>query len=254
MQNESNNGAFIRFEHVRKAFDQKVIYTDLDLDIVKGETITIIGGSGTGKSVMLKLLLGLMRPEKGKILFDGKNVVTMGLNELIHVRKRVGMLFQGGALFDSMSVEDNVAYPVREHFPDYEDDKVAKIVKEKLEVVGLPDTGPMMPSDLSGGMKKRVALARALATDPEVVLYDEPTTGLDPSNTNRINELIIDLQKRFHVTSVVVTHDMASAFKISNRLALLYNKKIEFVGTKQEIDASDNDVVKRFIQGEIGEI
>lgn len=247
-------GVLIKFDHVRKAFGQNVIYTDLDLEILKGETITIIGGSGTGKSVMLKLLLGLLRPEGGRIFFDGADVVTMVLPELIKVRRRVGMLFQGGALFDSMSVADNVAYPLHEHFPDYDEAKVAKIVKEKLAVVGLPDVGPMMPSDLSGGMKKRVALARAIATDPEVVLYDEPTTGLDPTNTNRINELIIDLQKKFGVTSIVVTHDMASAFKVSNRLALLYNKKIEFVGTKQEIDQSDNEVVQKFIHGEIGEL
>jgi phospholipid/cholesterol/gamma-HCH transport system ATP-binding protein len=225
----------------------------LSLDIFKGETITIIGGSGTGKSVMLKLLLGLMKPDKGDIFFDKEDVVGLELPKLIKVRKRVGMLFQGGALFDSMNVADNVSYPLREHYPDYDEEKLAKIVKEKLEVVDLPGIQLMMPSDLSGGMKKRVALARAIATDPEVVLYDEPTTGLDPTNTNRINDLILDLQKKFSVTSIVVTHDMNSAFKVSNRLALLYDKKIEFVGTKQEIDRSDNQVVRKFIQGEIGE-
>jgi len=244
---------FICFQHVQKAFDEKVIYTDLDLEIQKGETITIIGGSGTGKSVMLKLFLVLLRPESGKIMFDGKDVLTLKNEDLITARKRVGMLFQGGALFDSMTVFDNVAYPLHEHFKDYSEEKIARIVHEKLEVIGLPDTADMMPSDLSGGMKKRVALARAIATDPEVILYDEPTTGLDPTNTNRINELILDLQKRFKVTSIVVTHDMASAFTVSDRLALLYNKKIEFVGTKDEIDRSDNKVVKKFISGQIGE-
>lgn len=245
--------AFIRYEHIAKSFGPKVIYKDLCLDIVKGETITIIGGSGTGKSVMLKLLLGLMRPDEGKIFFDGKDVVGMKEEELIQVRKRVGMLFQGAALFDSMSVFDNVSYPLREHFKNYDETKLKEIVHEKLSVVGLPDTAAMMPADLSGGMKKRVALARALATDPEVILYDEPTTGLDPTNTNRIDELIISLQKKFKVTSIVVTHDMKSAFKISDRLALLYNKKIEFVGNKGEIDRSDNMIVKKFIAGEIGE-
>ncbi len=244
---------FIRLEHIKKAFDKNVIYKDLTLDIRKGETITIIGGSGTGKSVMLKLMLGLMKPESGKILFDGEDVVEMDEEEIIKVRKRVGMLFQGGALFDSMTVADNVAYPIREHYRDYDEEKISKIVKEKLEVVDLPETLEMMPSDLSGGMKKRVALARALATDPEVILYDEPTTGLDPTNTNRINDLILSLQKKFKVTSIVVTHDMNSAFKVSNRLALLYDKKIEFVGTKDEIDRAQNDVVKKFINGEIGE-
>ena len=246
--------ALIKFSHVKKAFDSNVIYTDLELDIFKGETITIIGGSGTGKSVMLKLLLGLMRSDGGKIFFDGQDVIPMPLPDLIKMRKRVGMLFQGGALFDSMSVADNIAYPLREHYPDYTEEKLASIVKEKLDVVGLPGIEDMMPSDLSGGMKKRVALARAIATDPEVVLYDEPTTGLDPTNTNRINDLILDLQKKFKVTSVVVTHDMASAFKVSDRLALLNNKKIEFVGTKKEVQDSTNQVVQRFIHGEIGEL
>ncbi|MFO1464546.1 MAG: ABC transporter ATP-binding protein [bacterium] len=244
---------FIHFQHVKKAFDEKVIYTDLDLEIHKGETITIIGGSGTGKSVMLKLLLVLMRPEAGQILFDGKDVLGMKDEELIGIRKRVGMLFQGGALFDSMTVFDNVAYPLYEHYKEYSEEKIARIVHEKLEVIGLPETADMMPADLSGGMKKRVALARAIATDPEVILYDEPTTGLDPTNTNRINDLILDLQRRFKVTSIVVTHDMASAFKVSNRLALLYNKRIEFVGNKEQIDKSDNVVVKKFISGQIGE-
>ena len=246
--------AFIQFQHVKKSFNSKQVYTDLDLEIKKGETITIIGGSGSGKSVMLKLLLHLMEVDGGKILVDGEDVVTMNPDQLINLRHRFGMLWQGGALFDSMTVRENVAYPLRENFKEYDEDKIFKIVAEKLEVVGLPETADMMPSDLSGGMKKRISLARAIATDPEVILYDEPTTGLDPTNTNRINELIINLQKRFKVTSIVVTHDMASAFKVSNRLALLYNKKIEFVGTKEEIDKSQNDVVKRFIHGEIGDL
>ncbi len=245
--------AFIEFRHVYKSFDQNVIYTDLNLEFFKGETITIIGGSGTGKSVMLKLLLGLMKPDSGQIFFDGDDVVEMTLPELIKMRKRTGMLFQGGALFDSMTVEENIAYPIREHFPHYEEDRIAKMVREKLAVVDLPGTQNMMPADLSGGMKKRVALARALATDPEVILYDEPTTGLDPTNTHRINDLIVDLQKKFGVTSIVVTHDMTSAFKVSDRLALLYDKKIEFVGTKKEVDQSTNRVVQKFIHGEIGE-
>ncbi|HCU25684.1 MAG TPA: ABC transporter ATP-binding protein [Deltaproteobacteria bacterium] len=244
---------FIRFEHIKKAFDEKVVYQDLCLNIEKGETITIIGGSGTGKSVMLKLLLALMKPDAGAIFFDGEDVVKMQGDDLNKVRKRVGMLFQGAALFDSMSVFDNVAYPILEHFKEYGEEKIASIVAEKLSVVGLPDTADMMPADLSGGMKKRVALARAIATDPEVILYDEPTTGLDPTNTNRINQLIRDLQKKFQVTSIVVTHDMNSAFTVSDRLALLYDKKIEFVGSKNDIDKSDNKVVKRFIAGEIGE-
>jgi phospholipid/cholesterol/gamma-HCH transport system ATP-binding protein len=246
--------AFIQFQHIQKAFNSNVVYTDLDLEINKGETITIIGGSGTGKSVMLKLLLRLLEVDGGDIFIGGESVVNMDPDKLIQMRRRFGMLWQGGALFDSMTVKENVAYPLRENFKEYSEAKISQIVKEKLEVVGLPETAQMMPADLSGGMKKRISLARAIATDPEVVLYDEPTTGLDPTNTNRINELIINLQARFKVTSIVVTHDMASAFKVSDRLALLYNKKIEFVGTKGEVDHSDNEIVRRFIEGEIGEL
>ena len=199
----------------------------------------------------LKLLLGVMKPDKGDILFKGQSVVEMEEEAVIKMRSHIGMLFQGAALFDSLTVEENVAYPILEHYK-YADEKVRRIVREKLAVVGLDDTEDMYPADLSGGMKKRVGLARAIATNPEVILYDEPTTGLDPANTNRIAELILKLQKELKVTSVVVTHDMATAFKISNRLALLHNKKIEFVGTVDEVKRSRNPVVQNFIAGEIG--
>lgn len=244
--------AFIRFENIWKKFEDNAVYCGLSLDIQKGETMTIIGGSGTGKSVMLKMLLGLIKPDKGNIYFDGKNVLEMDHSQLIAMRKRVGMLFQGAALFDSLSVADNVAYPLREHF-DYDEAKIEKIVKEKLDVVGLKESIDKMPSDLSGGMKKRVGLARAIATDAEVILYDEPTTGLDPTNTNRIDDLIVSLQERFKVTSIVVTHDMQSAFRVSDRLALIYDKKIEFVGTVDEVKGSDNKIVMQFIEGQIGQ-
>ncbi len=246
--------SFIEFRHVKKSFGDNCVYTDLCLDILKGETITIIGGSGTGKSVMLKLLLRLIEVDDGDIFFDGQSILPLSVDQMNEVRKRVGMLWQGAALFDSMTVGENVAYPIREHFRDYEEEKISSIVGEKLEVVGLKGIEAMMPADLSGGMKKRVSLARALATNPEVILYDEPTTGLDPTNTQRINDLILHLQKRFSVTSIVVTHDMASAFKVSDRLALLYNKKIEWVGTRAEIEHADNKVVQQFIHGEIGEL
>jgi phospholipid/cholesterol/gamma-HCH transport system ATP-binding protein len=248
----SDTTPFIRFENVRKAFGKNEVFRDLTLDIFRGETITIIGGSGTGKSVLLKILLGLMKPDDGKIFFDGEDVCQMDQKALIHMRKRIGMLFQGAALFDSLTVAENIAYPLHEHF-DYDEEKIAKIVHDKLSVVGLPGIENVMPSDLSGGMKKRVGLARAIATDPEVILYDEPTTGLDPTNTNRIDELILDLQKRFKVTSLVVTHDMASAFMVSDRLALIYNKKNEYVGTKEEVRESKNKIVQNFIRGQIGE-
>lgn len=224
----------------------------MTLDIVKGETMTIIGGSGTGKSVMLKLFLGLIKPDSGKILLDGHDVLKMNHQELLKMRRRVGMLFQGAALFDSLDVYDNVAYPVQENFQ-YPEEDITRIVREKLALVGLSGIEHVMPSDLSGGMKKRVGLARAIATEPEVILYDEPTTGLDPTNTNRIDDLILALQKQLKVTSLVVTHDMSSAFKISDRLALIHNRQIEFVGTKEEVRNSKNDIVQRFIHGQIGE-
>jgi phospholipid/cholesterol/gamma-HCH transport system ATP-binding protein len=243
---------FISFQNIDKSFGENQVYKDLNLDIFKGETITIIGGSGTGKSVMLKLLLGVLPSDEGKIFFDGHDVCEMEGKALIQMRKRIGMLFQGAALFDSLTVKENVAYPIREHF-DYDEEKISQIVAEKLSVVGLPGIEGMMPADLSGGMKKRVGLARAIATDPEVILYDEPTTGLDPTNTNRIDHLILDLQRRFKVTSIVVTHDMASAFQVSDRLALIYDKKIEYVGSKDQVKNSTNKIVQQFINGQIGE-
>jgi phospholipid/cholesterol/gamma-HCH transport system ATP-binding protein len=244
--------SFIEFIGLEKAFGDKKIYKGVSLKVEKGETITVLGGSGTGKTVMLKMLLGLMSPDAGQILFDGKDVVTMNDDEILHVRRRVGMLFQGGALFDSLSVKENVAYPIREHFR-HSEEEIARLVAEKLELVGLPGTEEMAPSDLSGGMKKRVALARAIATSPEVILYDEPTTGLDPTNTRRIDNVIRDLQAKLDVTSIVVTHDIQSAFLISDRLALLYDGKIKFVGSKSEVKHADDPVVQGFIKGDMGD-
>ncbi len=241
---------FIEFIDIDKSFGDHLVYDGVSLSIRKGETITVLGGSGTGKTVLLKTLLGLMKPDKGKVLFDGKDVVTMDDEGIHSVRRRVGMLFQGGALFDSLSVKENVAYPLREHFR-YPEDKIDSIVAEKLAMVGLPGIESMSPTDLSGGMKKRVALARSIATDPEVILYDEPTTGLDPTNTHRIDNLILDLQAKLKVTSIVVTHDIASAFAISDRLALLYRAKIHFVGTKDEVQNSKDPIVQNFIRGEM---
>lgn len=245
--------AIIGFKGVSKAFGDHEILKNMDLEVRAGETLTIIGGSGSGKSVTLKMLLGLILPDEGSIFFKGRNIVEMTENELIEMRSHIGMLFQGAALFDSLTVFENVAYPLREHHA-YTEEELQKIVAEKLDLVGLPKTEKMMPADLSGGMKKRVGLARAIATNPEVILYDEPTTGLDPANTNRIDELIKRLQELMKVTSIVVTHDMASAFKISNRLALLHNKKIEFVGNVEEVKHSRNPVVQNFIRGDIGQI
>ena len=240
----------IEFKNVSKSFGRKKVLDRVSLSIQKGETITIMGGSGTGKSVFLKLLLGVIYPESGEIFFKGEDVTRMSEDQLVKMRKQIGMLFQGAALFDSLSVAENIAYPLREHF-DYTEAELSKIIAEKLQMVGLSGIEKMHPSELSGGMKKRVGLARAIATDPEVILYDEPTTGLDPANTNRINRLIQELQGQLKVTSVVVTHDMESAFTVANRIALLSKQHFVYIGTKEDAAKSADPVVQAFIHGEL---
>ncbi|MBI2343207.1 MAG: ATP-binding cassette domain-containing protein [Deltaproteobacteria bacterium] len=243
--------SIIVLERVSKAFNGTRVLSDFSLAIDPGETMTILGGSGTGKSVTLKLILGLLRPDQGRILFRGTDVGTMDEQTLNGMRKQIGMLFQGGALFDSLSVRENIAYPLREHFRHHDEMEIGKIVAHSLSLVGLPGVEQMMPVDLSGGMRKRVALARAIATRPAVILYDEPTTGLDPANTQRINRLIRELQTKLEVTSIVVTHDMESAFQVTDRMALLYNRRVEFVGTVEEVRSSSIPVVQNFIHGHL---
>jgi phospholipid/cholesterol/gamma-HCH transport system ATP-binding protein len=240
----------IRFKGVRKAFGPKVIYAGLDLSINKGEVLTICGGSGVGKSVMLKMLIGLLRADRGSILFDGKEVTEMDEQDLAVVRQRIAMLFQSAALFDSLSVGDNVGYGLDEHFryrmkPAERNERVAWA----LGLVGLPGIEEMQPSDLSGGMRKRVGLARAIAVRPEVLLYDEPTTGLDPINTARVNHLIMGLQERLNITSIVVTHDMKSAFTISDRIAMVHSARVIACGTVDEFRSSTDPRVSDFIEG-----
>jgi len=238
----------IRAKNLYKSFGDTVVFEGMELDINEGEVITIIGRSGTGKSVFLKHLMGIMKPDRGEIYYDGKNVVGMREKDLNEVRKDFGMLFQGSALFDSLSVKENVGFHFYEYtrMPEYD---IIEIVKEKLKMVGLPGVENMSPAELSGGMKKRVGLARAIATEPRVVLYDEPTTGLDPIMADVINDLILKLQKELTITSIVVTHDMVSAYKISDRIAMLYKGKIIEVGSPEEIRNTKNEVVKQFITG-----
>jgi phospholipid/cholesterol/gamma-HCH transport system ATP-binding protein len=240
----------IQFRGVRKAFGPKVIYDGLDLDVRAGESLTIIGGSGVGKSVMLKMLIGLLKVDAGAILFHGQDITKMGPIELGKVRQSIGMLFQGAALFDSISVGANVAYGLHEHFHHkMSQTEIEERVAWALGLVGLPGIEEMRPSDLSGGMKKRVGLARAMAVRPEVILFDEPTTGLDPINTTRINHLICGLREALSITSIVVTHDMASAFLISDRLAMVYRGRIVAQGTPEQFKAIDNQRVSDFIHG-----
>jgi phospholipid/cholesterol/gamma-HCH transport system ATP-binding protein len=240
----------IRFRDVRKAFGEKVIYRKLDLDVLKGETLTIMGGSGVGKSVMLKLLIRLLEADGGSVTFHGEEVTKMSDAQIAVVRQRIAMLFQGAALFDSISVGENVAYGLHEHYrQQMTDAQIRDRVNWALSLVGLPGIEAMRPADLSGGMKKRVGLARAIATQPEVLLYDEPTTGLDPINTARINHLIKGLKAALKVTSIVVTHDMGSAFEISDRMAMVYRGEIILSGTPSEFRASTDPRVRDFIHG-----
>jgi phospholipid/cholesterol/gamma-HCH transport system ATP-binding protein len=218
--------------------------------VKRGEVLTICGGSGVGKSVMLKMLIGLLKADRGSIEFDGKEVTTMREEDLAIVRQRIAMLFQSGALFDSLNVGDNVGYGLDEHFrnkmtPAERNDRVAWA----LGLVGLPGIEEMAPADLSGGMRKRVGLARAIAVQPEVLLYDEPTTGLDPINTARVNHLIVGLQERLKITSVVITHDMKSAFTISDRIAMVHSMRIIACDTVDNFRASTDPRVSDFIEG-----
>ena len=240
----------VRFRHVRKAFGPKVIFHDLTLDLLRGETITIMGGSGTGKSVCLKMLIGLLTADGGEIYVGDQDVTKMNDEQLTEVRRRVAYLFQGAALFDSLSVGENVAYGLREQFWDkMTEEEIQGRVAQSLTLVGLPGIEGMRPSDLSGGMKKRVGLARTLALQPEVILYDEPTTGLDPINTARINHLIMGIQRALKITSVVVTHDMGTAFTVSDRLAMIGRGRILLVGTKDDFKNTRNPAVRDFIEG-----
>ncbi|HDH96361.1 MAG TPA: ABC transporter ATP-binding protein [Proteobacteria bacterium] len=242
----------IEYRDVHKAFGDNVVFAGMNLEVFRGETITIMGGSGIGKSVALKLLIGLLKPEQGQIFVDGQDVVPLGERELLQVRRKVGMLFQGAALFDSITVGENVAYPLREQF-NLSEDEIQERVSKYLGMVGLEGVEDLMPSELSGGMKKRVGLARAIATEPKIILYDEPTTGLDPYNTRRINELIIKMQRELNVTSIVVTHDVASALMVSDRIALIHRKKIATVRTVEEIRRNEDSLLDAFMKGRLEE-
>lgn len=249
---DPSSGVIIRYESVSKAFGTKRIYDSLDLDIRSGETTTIIGGSGTGKSVLLKCLIGLMYPDAGHIWFEGRDVTTLSEHEMRAIRKKVAMVFQGAALFDSLSVGENIAYPLREQQPELTDAEVATRVAKNLEMVNLPGIEALRPSDLSGGMRKRVGLARAIAVEPEVILFDEPTTGLDPISVQIIDELILSLKQKLGSTQIVVTHDMESAFRVSDRIAMLSRRKIVEHGTVSQMKASRHPDVRAFFDARVG--
>lgn len=228
-------------------YGERVILGDVNLTIKKGETMVVIGPSGSGKSTLLKLLIGLARPTSGQVWVDGKELSRMKDKELDEARLGMGMVFQYSALFDSMSVGENVAFGLRQH-TDMKEDDIRHIVEERLAGVGLAGLADAMPNELSGGMKKRVGLARALAFKPNIILYDEPSSGLDPIMSRKIDELILETQAKFGVTSVVVTHDMESAYRIADRIAVLYEGRFVQIGTPDEIRESDHPYVQEFVR------
>jgi len=238
----------IEIRNLQKSFNGKTVLRKIDLDIPKSKTQIIIGRSGSGKSVLLKHIIGLIRPDRGEIFVDGEEICGLGTAELYRVRKKFGMLFQSSALFDSMSVEENIALGVREH-RSFSEPEIHRRVAEKLEMVGLPGIQAMRPAELSGGMKKRVGLARALMMEPEFVLYDEPTTGLDPIMADAINDLIIHCTDHLKVTSIVVTHDMVSAYKVGDRISMLHDGEIIFSGTPDEVKHTNDAMVRQFVEG-----
>ncbi len=221
----------------------------IDLEVRRGESLVIIGGSGSGKSVLLKHMIGILRPDAGHIFIDGDDISQMDEEALNTVRKKFGMLFQAAALFDSLSVWENVGFALKQHTT-LTDSAIRRQAKDKLAMVGLYNVEDLRPSQLSGGMQKRVGLARAIAMEPRILLYDEPTTGLDPINADMINNLMIAMREKLHVTSVAITHDMVSAYKIADRIAMLYRGQILQVGTPDEIRNTDNPYVRQFITGQ----
>jgi phospholipid/cholesterol/gamma-HCH transport system ATP-binding protein len=240
----------IRLIDIHKSFGKQQVLNGVNLEIEDGKTTIIIGKSGGGKSVLLKHIIGLLKPDSGQVFIDGTDIARLNDRNLNEIRKKFGMLFQEAALFDSMNVGENVAFPLREHTKK-KDSEIKEIVRERLKAVGLTGVESKMPSELSGGMRKRVGLARAVALLPQIVLFDEPTTGLDPIMTEAINELIINIQKHFNLTCIVISHDIQSIFEVGHKIAMLYDGKIVKYGTPEEIQKSDNPVLTQFLSGSL---
>src|SRR4051812_17806771 len=239
----------VSLENVSLAFDRPILQ-NVSFDAMEGETIVIVGESGTGKSTALKLILRLLKPDEGRVLIDGEDITEISFEEALEIRQKMGMVFQGAALFDSMTVYENVAYPLREH-TDLDEDEIEGRVREKLQFVDLDPDQVMQqyPSELSGGMRKRVGIARGMANNPEIMLYDEPTSGLDPLTTATITKLIVKLQRELSVTSVVVSHDIRSVFRMASKVALLNDQRITFFGTPEEMSGSDDPYIRDFLGG-----
>jgi phospholipid/cholesterol/gamma-HCH transport system ATP-binding protein len=249
----NNNDGVIVLKNVTKKFGDKVVLDKISLAIEKGKTTVVIGPSGCGKTVLVKNLILLLRPSKGEIYYKSQRIDNLGESELYKIRTNYGFLFQGGALFDSMTVAENITFPIFQHFRITDWEQLNELVKTKLAMVGLDGFQNYFPAKLSGGQRKRVALARAIALNPEIILYDEPTTGLDPIRSDIINELILKLERELGVTSVVVTHDMTSAYKIGDRIIMLHNGKIIADGDADHIRNHPHPAVQQFINGQVGE-
>lgn len=248
MGNNHQRRPFISLRAVEKSFGEKEVLRGVNLEVFEGETVVVLGGSGEGKSVLLRHINGLERPERGEVWVDGKRLNDLSEDDLFPLRREVAMVFQLGALFDSLTVYENVSYPIREH-GERDEPRIRRRVGEVLDMVELRgDVGGLYPAELSGGMKKRVALARALALEPKAVLYDEPTTGLDPLVTHKINEMIRGLQHRLGFTSVVVTHDLKSAFMVGDRFALLDKGRIRFSGTQEQVRSTSDELMREFVE------
>jgi phospholipid/cholesterol/gamma-HCH transport system ATP-binding protein len=245
----SSDESVVELQHVSLAFDVPII-EDVSLMTCDGETMAIVGESGTGKSTILKLVLRLLVPDRGRVLIDGEDITPLTFEEALGVRQKMGMVFQGAALFDSMSVFENVAYPLREH-TDMGEDEIEHRVREKLEFVDLDADRVMeqFPAELSGGMRKRVGIARGMANNPRIMLYDEPTSGLDPLTTGTIIRLIMKLQRELGVTSLVVSHDIRAVFRMANKVALLHDRRITFLGTPEEMSGSEDKYIQDFLGG-----
>lgn len=238
-------------ENLTKRFEELTVLENISIDVTRSENLVVFGRSGQGKSVLLKCIVGLMQPDAGKVFINGKNILELSIRELNEIRKNIGFLFQGAALYDSMTVRENLAFPLRKHFPEMPDNKIEEKIRYTLDLVSLEEAIDKMPSELSGGMKKRIGLARSIITDPELMLYDEPTTGLDPITSKEISELILNLQKKLKMTSIVVTHDLICAEIIADRAIFLKDAKIAYEGSIKELTDSNDPFLKNFFSHEL---
>jgi phospholipid/cholesterol/gamma-HCH transport system ATP-binding protein len=245
------NTRIVEIKNLTKRFDSNIVLDNISIDVHRGENLVVFGRSGQGKSVLLKCIIGLMHFESGQILINGKDISKLTVKELNEVRKNIGFLFQGAALYDSMTVKENLEFPLKKHFPDKSQKEIDEKIHYTLELVSLEEAIDKMPSELSGGMKKRIGLARSIITDPELMLYDEPTTGLDPITTKEISELIINLQKKLNMTSIAVTHDLMCAEIIADRAIFLKDAKIAYEGKLEELTSSSDPFLRNFFSHEL---